>query len=66
MIRPHKQPPCADCDEREPGCHDRCAGYKQWKLDNDKYVAGIKKQRENEQAIESVAIERTIKINKQA
>lgn len=22
--------PCRDCEEREPGCHDRCERYKEW------------------------------------
>lgn len=23
--------PCKDCEDRYPGCHDRCEGYKAWK-----------------------------------
>jgi hypothetical protein len=25
-------PPCKDCRDRHPGCHDKCDGYKAWKM----------------------------------
>ena len=25
-------PPCKDCQDRHPGCHDKCDGYKSWKM----------------------------------
>ena len=24
-------PPCKDCQDRHPGCHDKCNGYADWK-----------------------------------
>ena len=24
-------PPCKDCTDRYPGCHDKCSGYADWK-----------------------------------
>ena len=23
--------PCKDCNDRYPGCHDKCPGYAEWK-----------------------------------
>jgi hypothetical protein len=28
-----KLPPCKDCEERYPACHDKCEKYKDWKGD---------------------------------
>ena len=25
------KPPCKDCSERYPGCHNKCDKYKEWK-----------------------------------
>ena len=25
------KPPCKDCTDRDPGCHDKCQGYADWK-----------------------------------
>ena len=25
-------PPCKDCKDRNPGCHDKCDRYKEWKM----------------------------------
>lgn len=25
------KPPCKDCQDRHPGCHDKCPGYAEWK-----------------------------------
>lgn len=28
--------PCKDCQDREPGCHSHCIGYKRWKAEQQK------------------------------
>lgn len=29
-------PPCKDCSDRYPGCHDKCRGYAEWKSNLEK------------------------------
>lgn len=29
-------PPCKVCEERYPGCHDKCEKYKEWKANLEK------------------------------
>lgn len=38
-----EKPPCAGCarDGKRPGCHDRCAEYKEWKAQ----VAAVNQKR---------------------
>ena len=28
--------PCKDCEKRNPGCHDRCEMFAQWKAEMEK------------------------------
>lgn len=37
--------PCKDCEDRIPGCHDRCADYKAWKATQEELKAADKKRR---------------------
>ena len=30
--------PCKDCENRTPGCHDTCEGYKAWRSGWDKMM----------------------------
>ena len=29
-------PPCKDCTDRHPGCHDKCPRYSEWKANLEK------------------------------
>ena len=31
-----KVSPCKGCADRNPGCHDHCEAYKEWKAERDK------------------------------
>lgn len=31
-----EKPPCKDCTDRHPGCHDKCNGYADWKAKLEK------------------------------
>lgn len=38
----HKDAPCRGCKLKQPGCHDRCEDYKQWKTEYSKEQAALR------------------------
>ena len=38
----HKDAPCKGCNMKQPGCHDECEDYKQWKENHLKQQAALR------------------------
>lgn len=42
------KPPCLDCPDRYPACHDHCERYQQWKENHEQKRAAARAQDEHE------------------
>ena len=50
MKRP--KPPCKGCEERRPGCHTECDGYKTFRADLDAFNKIIKEAEDRERDLD--------------
>lgn len=64
FIKPKNKPPCVDCNDRDPGCHSKCAKYIEWKKNYMEYKIAIKDHIRKVARCEEYEISQKLKISR--